>query len=505
MKRPRRDDASTNHAVCNGTLRVYCSAGDFVVRQVGNEADFEDAMTTDSVDLVIHFRPPLDAARVPSTVVALRYEGARHVDTPVLFAQTLKPLEEGVPLVLRPDELEYRCFDTYVAHVKQGRLYALHLSVDNVMTGAPSNGSADLALAVHVNTKLHFLAERLGPQRCVTLPWFPPDVDPAQWGLRVDPRRIPQRTPLWFKLRGEVSGSRAYALLGWYADEKGRAMNAFSKSAMRLGTLSEDLILLCYCHRYPDRTFHEVGWCPAPATPPGRYPLGWGASPDGMVVDPTMTWERLPPDIAVQYEDPASRQGIDITRGGCEFKTSRTKLCVEPYFMAQVYMEMIALQVVWCDLVRYRPSRVWDAEMDEWRYDDTAHVYRIYRDKDIENRLLPLWKHAHTNQHVLTDVIKEERYVTIRAELTRRARDEQPVDVISVAHHPDLAATLKQYADYKWEATLPNAPVPAESTPGADWDAMAQRLQELRSLPRDSPRFVQLVGAQIQEYASLLF
>lgn len=503
MKRPRSERSnSAKYEACNGTLRFYCSTGDFVVRQLGPDgADFEDGISQDSLDFVMHFRPPLEPERAARTVVAVRYQGAKYVANSVLFSHLLEPLESGVPLVLREQELEYRCYDTYALHVKQGRVYALHLSVENAMTSGPSDGTFDLRLQVHVDTRLRFLRTHLG-QRAVFLNWFPSDVDPALYGLRVDPRRIPQRTPLWFKLRGEVTGSRAYALLGYYLESG--PMTFVQKGQMRLGTFSEDLLLLTYLYRFPDRTFYEMGWCPAPAQPPGRYPLGWGASPDGAMLDPQMTWERLPPEIAAQYETPESRAGIDITRGGVEFKTSRAKLCMEPYFLAQVYMCMIALGVVWWDVVRYRVSRTWDAERDAWRYDDTAHVYRVYRDRALEDRLIKLWKHAQTNQHVLVETVKEPAFVAMRADLKRMAQDAKPYAVVHVAQEPALSETLQAYAEYKTQMVIPDAPMPVQSTPGTDWDTLATRLQELRTLPRDSPRFTQLVSEQIQEYASLL-
>lgn len=495
MKRPR-SERSGKHEACNGTLRFYCSSGDFVVRQLGPEgADFEDGISQDSLDFVMHFRPPLEPERLPTTVVAVRYQGAKYISQAVLMSQTLAPLTNGVTLVLREQELEYRCYDTYTLHVKQGRVYALHLTVENSMTSGPAEGAYDLALRLHVDTRLHFLRQYLG-ERAHFLTWFPSDVDPALYGLKIDPRRIPQRTLLWFKLRGDMSGSKAYQFLGYFIDSG--PMTFVQKGQMRLGTFSEDLGLLAYCHRFPDRTYYEQGWCPAPA-----QPLGWGASPDGVVVDPQMTWEALPPAIAVQYEDHPA--GIDITRGGVEFKTSRSKLSMEAYFLPQVYMCMIALGTVWWDVVRYRPSRMWDEERDAWRYDDTAHVYRIYRNRDLEQRLMKLWKHALPNQHVLAQVTKEEAYVQMRKDLQMEAQNTKPYAVIHVAQEPALAQVMQAYADYKNETVMPNAPVPAQSTPGVDWDGLAARLQEMRTLSRDTPRFAQLVGEQIQEYAALLF
>lgn len=487
MKRART--TNTQHLACNGTLEVLYMGrhSDFVVRQVGPNCDFEDGFTTDSVDLVIHFRPPLPAATGGTLIV--QYVGSKCVESPTILSQPLLPLDQGVALVLRDTELEYRCFPSYNAHVKNGAVLALYVSIDNTKTSAAA-GAVDLVLQPHINTRLHFMKQHLG-ERGRFLDWFPPDVDPAQWGLRIDPRRIPQRTPLWFKLRGDVSGSKAYSLLGWFCDNK--PMTAFQKSAMRLGTHSEDLIVLAYFHTFPDRIFEEFGWCPAPG-----YPIGWGASPDGMVEDPGMTWEQVPEPTRSYYYN--KKDVRPITCGACEFKTSRTKLALEAYFLAQVYMEMMALQVVWCDLVRYRPSREWNQEQGVWHYKDEAHVYRIFRDPNLEARMIPLWKRAQANQHALQKIVAEDEYVAIREHLESLAVQHQPYHKIVMT--APLEELLRSYQDYrKPPAAAPAAAAAAPLDP--IWTTMALRHEELQKC-HDPVEFIQMVAEQIKAYASLL-
>jgi SAM-dependent methyltransferase len=495
MKRAR----NTTHLACNGTLEIlYTGSSDYVVRQVGEggrtHEDFEDGITTDSVDLIVHFRPPLTAATSVETTLSIQYVGGKHVETPIIWRQTLQPLDKGASLILREEELEYRCYPSYNVHVKGGKILALYVSVENAMT-APTT-TFDLTLQVHVNTRLEFMARQLG-ERGRFLAWFPPDVDPAQWGLRLDPRHIPQKTPLWFKLRGDVSGSKAYSLLGWFGGDD-RLMTAFQKHAMRLGNLSEDLIILLYLHAFPNRVFEEMGWCQAPG-----HPIGWGASPDGVIIDAQMTWDNVPMHVASQYSK-ESRNTIQITRGACEFKTSRTKLTVEGYFLPQVYMEMIALQVIWCDLVRFRPSRQWDATTGAWRYNDEAHVYRIFRDPSIEARLIPLWKRAHVNQHVLKQIVCEEAFVSMRKELEQMAREQIPYRTIQVSSEdPKLETTLQEYHLYR----NPKVAVMIEQQQQqqqSPWNVLAARHAELQALHPASPHFVQLIAAQIKGYAALL-
>jgi hypothetical protein len=154
MKRAR----NTTHLACNGTLEIlYTGSSDYVVRQVGEggrtHEDFEDGITTDSVDLIVHFRPPLTAATSVETTLSIQYVGGKHVETPIIWRQTLQPLDKGASLILREEELEYRCYPSYNVHVKGGKILALYVSVENAMT-APTT-TFDLTLQVHLMWTLH--------------------------------------------------------------------------------------------------------------------------------------------------------------------------------------------------------------------------------------------------------------------------------------------------------------------------------------------------------------
>lgn len=509
MKRAR-PTTSQEHGACNNTLRVDMQfktprQQEWTVEQIGPQADFEDGISTDSVDLVIYFQPPLPVSELPCTQMAIHYVGTKQK---LVWAKTLAKAEDGEPLHLVPEELEYRCYETYQLQLQKEKVLALFCTIENGSLSTAKN--VELVLRVHVDMKRPFLASALGEQGHF-LAWFPPNVDPAHWGLTIDPRSIPQRTPLWFKLRGEVSGSRAYYLLGWYTN--GGPMTLFSKSAMRLGTFSEDLVLICYCYTWPERQVREMGWCPAPPQSPlvqgtkGQIPLGWGASPDALIFDPEMSWDLIPEDLVPYYADPAVRSQFDIRQGAGEFKTSRTKLTVEPYFVAQVYMEMIALNVVWCDLIRFRPARTWDAAAGRWRYDDVANVYRIFRNPLMEARLIPLWKRAQTNQHAILRIIEEPEFVRIREEITEFAAKQKPYTVIQVAAHPKLAAQLNSYRSYAEAAAQPEEVwLPSEADPeDAHWVLIEERQQELRKCRgRRDARFTTLVAQQMQAYAGLL-
>jgi hypothetical protein len=384
----------------------------------------------DASNYALTFTPPLTRAQAAATSVRASVGGA------ILFEQPILP-GNGMRVTLMADVLEYEAFDTHAVQLVQGSEHQPHhiqrfyLGVDNNAV-EPDPATGQLMLLQPSVSMRAFLSEATGA-RFHGLSWFPPDVDPAQYGCkRFDTRIVPQRSPLWFKLRGDVSGSKAYVLLGFWVPTRAEdptynffapapTPSVFAQSAMRLGALMEDRHVLMYLGAFPERHLYEVGWCPAGA----GYPVGWGASPDARVVDNavTMGWDdpQIPAHIRAQWEQ-QHEKGIIIeppTHGACEFKTSRSKTDMEAYFYAQIYMEMIALRVVWCDLVRYNC------------YQERAHVYRIWRDRDVETRLVALWKRAHAKAHALQDLVHgDAAFREMRARFYKDAREAQPYRVI---------------------------------------------------------------------------
>lgn len=225
----------------------------------------------------------------------------------------------------------------------------------------------DGSLSLCVNAESHWMRTRFAP-RFVPLPWFPYDVDPTRYGLKVNASRIPQRTPLWFKFRGEVTGTKAYTLLGYWVPSKERdpkwtlngerEFSAAAQSAMRHGSRSENAAICAYLNARPEATVSAVGWCACSAP----YPRTWGASPDGIISLP-------------------GGQGDDSPLGVLEIKTSRTSLSFEPYFLPQIYMEMIATNSEWCDLLRFMPPH-------------RARIYRVSRHRPTEELIVGLIRRA---------------------------------------------------------------------------------------------------------------
>lgn len=295
----------------------------------------------------------------------------------------------------------YKVFETYALGQDTedvGITYGLYFSIDHE------------ASKIRVDMSLSWLPSQVF-QFSRHVHFFPYDVDPTLYGLKVDTSKVPQRTPLWFKLRGEVSGTKAYQLLGFWVPSKQEDPNwtldgdhvfdEQSKANMRFGSESEDKALMVYAHHSKHITKIQLtGWCKAPAP----LPLSWGASPDGLVTDINYTWSDVPEDIKQYYE---SSSLFDVRQGVLEIKCSRAKITLEAYFFPQVYMEMISTNRIWCDLVRYTPKK--------------TRVYRIHRHKPTEDMLISLWKYARSNVDRLRDVIQEEAFVKIRNYFKRLA------------------------------------------------------------------------------------
>lgn len=372
--------------------------------------DFE-SKDTDTVGYVLHFRPPLTRAQAHSTRVCITYCGdkVQRAASSHIFMQHIIPHkhETGILHTLLKNELEYELYETHQlrVHHASDTVSTMYITLENNMIEA----DYDLSVFIenHVDTTL-FLMPRLIPGRF--LMWFPPDVDPKLYGLFIDPQLIPQHCPLWFKLRAEVSGFKAYVLLGFFVPRPGTkeaqnysfysrefSRDDTSRARMRLGSISEELALITYCSHFKHVTFDEMGSVAATAP----YPVGWGASPDGLL------HMKEPPFESKDYPE------LEGRRGACEIKTSRTQTTASAYFIPQMYMEMIALQATWAHLIRFhRPKH--DT--------DTAYVYECRRDRSLEDSFIRLWMHALNNVHSLVQTVMEPEFVKMRAHLEKLAK-----------------------------------------------------------------------------------
>lgn len=399
--------------------------------------------------------------------------------------------------------------------------YGLFIELVNV-SGASTEGA--LKLAPQLSMGQAFMIPSFPHGAYKDTVFFPYDVDPVMAGIKLDPKTIPQRTPLWFKFRGAVTGSKAYTLLGFWVPTKdkdprwrygaGEQFTSFQRANMRFGAQSEDYAAIMYMMRRPHTRLEMVGWCQAPKW----LPSDWGASPDGVIVDPTMTW---PGDMSSELKAYYKDKGVtDITRGALEIKSSKRSLKMDAYFIPQVYMEMICLNVMWCDLVRYCQTSFSDPVTHEWRYGHKARVYRIYRDRETEEQLLKLLKYALERQETLQELVHTDAaFIEMRAFLEKLA-EALPFEEISP--NTEMQCMLDNYTAEKRRLSSVQVPLPSTEslTPKKisgpyippEWLLQCKKNQEtLEALLRNNPRgqsgkqaILKLLTAQIMFYSGAL-
>ena len=444
------------------------------------EGDPPDFKEQDTADCILRFDPPLDRDTAAQANVSVVYCGDRQQPKANIFCTRVLPLRRhGTLHVLLKNVLEYELFETHQLRLCADGIDSMYMSFENNYLGMDRDTHVRIELKVDMN--LTFMPQHVPG---TFLMWFPPDVNPQEYNLVIDPRLVPQRTPLWFKLRG-FSGTKAYQYLGFYYTSGEPTFSNFARTAMRLGTVTEEYALMAYLCQYPDRRYEEMGWCPAP---PQKYPEKWGASPDGLFIDPQMTWDRT---------RMAPRDDMDVTRGACEFKTSRRKTCMEPYFIPQLYMEMIALNVAWADLVRYRYDRTYDPKRKQYVYNDVAYVYRYYRVPHEEAEMVALWKYAiaHEDQDLGRILHTDQRFCDMRHRLEERARKMKPVQIIRMT-----PALVKQYEAYRLHRLRVREP-----SHHAEWDTLNARHGKLMRLrnAKDVHQVVHLLQEQADTCRSL--
>ena len=376
------------------------------------------------------------------------------------FEHKAAPCKDGIHLRVSPNEepeprmLGKRRFQVYETHATEidvkKRVKRVYLKASNNQL----NGKSDTVILQPEVDMVKFIQSVVG-DRFKGLKYYPPDLDLLRDLSGIKSEEVPQRTPMWFKLRGKVSGSKAYSLLGYWLPSPTTQVglkwswtapavfSQWQKANMRYGTLYENHVALAYLLAPHNRhkSFQEVGWVVAPKP----YPPGWGASPDGLIHDPKMTWDQLPNDLLQQYSK-ADRKKFDITRGAAEFKTSKYNCKFEAYYLPQVYMEMISLDVVWCDLVKYNIST---KNIDGvWTQVRTCKQFRIYRNKNTESWIKELLhsslKHTHDLlRHVMTDP-----YQAIRDYLQEVAEDREYTSILIEEDGP-IDTAIKDYETYR--------------------------------------------------------
>lgn len=219
---------------------------------------------------------------------------------------------------------------------------------------------------------------RYFPDTYCALPFYHPDPQYKETKeVPIHQRR--QRAYHWFNHRtgggGRVGGSTSTKYVGYFKNNSGGPPDAKGRERMKYGRIHEIDAVICYLSAYdPDRIIYECGWYDI--SPGGAF----GASPDGIIVDGRKTWDAIPGWLLKCYasggeRDKAVLQQIDCKRGVLEIKVSQSNANMEGYYIPQLYMEMVATNTLWCDLVKLCPQK------------GECYVYRLYRVPEMEREL----------------------------------------------------------------------------------------------------------------------
>lgn len=257
----------------------------------------------------------------------------------------------------------------------------------------------------HVDIASYHIIPTYGTERYVALDWYPLDpLDRALEGIHVS--QIQQRTPVWFNLRpGKTSGSTAgKKAAGFWVERDEEDKNNYhtmemgkqvrqmvgKRNRMRFGRIREDDVPVIFLHNYPDFVFVEQGYIdyPWPAVPNPAAPemkdfvKRWGASPDGSVFNPNMTWSMFPKNIREAYEHCATTT-VDPRRATFEAKCSYASTKFPDYYVPQLYWEMMADNTCHSYLLRYKRRRGHDSD-GTYKTLRQCNSYHVYRNPEVE-------------------------------------------------------------------------------------------------------------------------
>lgn len=324
----------------------------------------------------------------------------------------------------------YRVFETHTLRLESDYVLDIFLELDESNDFAPK---FDMTL---------FWTRRF-QTRFVSLPFFPPDLNLEQLALTVDLKTIPPKTSIALKQRGDVSGTKASTLMGFYVPtieedntwsyDAPKVFTPAQKKRINMGAMNEETAILFYLCMFQNVSYKQIGWCRVPQP----LPLNWGALPDGYIVDPNAV---VPKEIQNWYPD------LDPSQGVMEVKCTEKNLTFEPYFYPQVYMEMISANVMWCDLVRFAKHTTKTGN-GKWKTEYNARVYRVFRHKPTEQLLILLLKYALNHKTELQKIVHEdERFVSFREFFTELAASE-PCKMLT--HNETFLDMIKEYDNYK--------------------------------------------------------
>ncbi len=366
----------------HNSTEISCNAVTAVLHGTSLEASLYSLTPTDANADYMDFVIRIHDKRIASSAVLgmeIQYQGKRIlVDNPF----EIDAVCESFVLM----DVEYRIYFTHVLALEQDSLRSIYFQLKRV---------SDVKVEIVLDMGLDWFPSEFPNGRFTRARFFPPDVDPTKYGLKIDMRQVPQRGARWFSAIGslQVRGSNASKYLGFFVPSKANEpqwsidqpiTDHDALVRVRKGSSNEDYGLIMYLHANPTCSVSLIGRCDAPSP----YPIGWGASPDALVTDSAS----------------AQPQGV------LEIKTTDgTLLTIEAHFIPQMYMEMIATSTTWCDLLRMRSAHTAEGTSRRGR------IYRLKRHAPTEALMTRLIKYAHSNKLRLQEVILEHEFVTFRA------------------------------------------------------------------------------------------
>lgn len=256
----------------------------------------------------------------------------------------------------------------------------------------------------------------------VDLSYYPADPDVMDTLQDIDCSMVPQRTPYWFKVRGAVTGSKAYKLCGFFQRSSANFDEAALKR-MRFGRIMEDYICLSYIIAQ-GVTVSMCGFVPY------NSEHTWGCSPDGKVHDAKMSWDNS--SIPLYTKNDYSH--LDIRFGALEIKASRSDCSMKDYYYPQIYLEMMTLETAWVDVVRYSEMRISNGQM--WRTERKIRIYRVYRHKPTEHIITKCIKNGLEKGQ---SVYNNKEFIKLRSYLR---------DLANAAQYKEITPSDKLYEQY---------------------------------------------------------
>lgn len=304
----------------------------------------------DNVMFEVRFEPAMDRAAAANSYVTIVHVPTKRQDNQICILPTTddKDLRR-----FDSDEQLYLVFPSHSARISwpDGLLVELvYLKLINI------------EIQGNVEAPTYQVAITVPPhERYVPVPYFPPV---RLEKTRIDPTLYPQDLPLPFRSNVPTS-SRVPKIIGYYPPGP-ETMSTWKRATIRFGRLNETIAVFEYLNKFHSRVFHEAGFFECPQG---------SAKPDGIIIDNS--------EECAENKDYAD---LPQNRGIIEVKCSTNNCQIEGAHIAQAIWEMMAVNVPWCDLVRYSVRKV--KEDGLWQTKRFMRYVRLFRERKKEELLI---------------------------------------------------------------------------------------------------------------------